>query len=226
MSGYIEQPWQGRAQWKRLIQPRSWLSTPDKANLLYCNHWGNSVILGAVEKNKRLKAGSKTKHEKTDTGIHEAWLTLGWLKVNDMDTDLSHLPFWAIVKSTASWMRALLWTKKKWRVLTVFFGIYMNRDLTRKPPMQLPCSSSVSVHLWIWSRGWEKKKDHSCTFHACLLRVHARPLESFMNTVKNPRATRKKSKTPTKSLICPVSLLIRQSTLISFLFPETTEFLY
>lgn len=62
-------------------------------NLLHCNHWGNSVVLGAVEQNKRLKAGSETKDEKTDTEILEVWLTLGWLKVNDMDTDLSHLPF-------------------------------------------------------------------------------------------------------------------------------------
>lgn len=64
-------------------------------------------------------------------------LTLERLKVNDMDTDLSHLPFWARVKSTASWMRALLWTKEKPRLLTVFFGFYMNSDLTRKPLIQL-----------------------------------------------------------------------------------------
>ncbi|KAK7798287.1 hypothetical protein U0070_014791 [Myodes glareolus] len=57
----------------------------------------NLSPFSAVEQNRRIKAGSEPKHGKTDTGMHGVsfGLTLGRLKVNDMDTDLSHLPFWA-----------------------------------------------------------------------------------------------------------------------------------
>lgn len=105
----------------------------------------------------------------------------------------------------------------KWGVLTVFFGIYLEMVWLGN----LPCNSLVPVHSWIWSKSSEKEKDHSCTFHVCLLKVQVRTLVLS----KNSRATRRRKKRNSYKILHLPSISNHQSKL-SLLLPESTKFLY